>query len=130
MVTSPAECCTPSLRSIYSWDEFFNIGAPYNTYAVYEDNRVYYTGCPKTRQKGYPVSVVTRLPNGNKTPAFTLILHHIKVHTRSAYHIQNTNSSIKLERKEQDVGLNLCLMTMCFISRISSHFSSMNMIRY
>ena len=180
VVTSPAECCTPSLRSIYSWDEFFKIGAPYNTYAVYEapyttyavyeapyntyavyeapyntyavyeapyntyavyeapyntyavyeDNRVYYTGCPKTRRKGYPVSVLTRLPNGNKTPAFTRILHHIKVHTRSAYHIQNTNSPIKLERKEQDVGLNLCLMTMCFISRISYHFSSKNMIRH
>ena len=87
VVTSPAECCTPSLRSVYSWDEFFNIGAPYNTYAVYEDNRVYCTGCPKTRQKGYPVNFLTRLPNGNKTPAFTRILHHIKVHTRSAYHI-------------------------------------------
>ena len=66
-----AECCTPSLRNISSWDEFLNIGAPYNTYDVHDDNRVYCTGCSKTCQKGYPPDVLTRLPNGNKTPAFS-----------------------------------------------------------
>ena len=108
MVPSQPVYFPPCLTKIYSWDEFFQAGPPYDTYRVQEDNRVYCMACPRTRQKGYPLDVQTRKPNGNKGVAFSRILNHIKIHIRSDYHRQNTDSSIQREIKMQNIGLNLC----------------------
>ena len=99
--------CFPCLTKIYSWNEFFQVGLPYDTYGVQEDNRVYCTACPRAGQKRYPLNVLTRKPNGNKSPAFSRILNHIKIHVHSDYHRWNTGSCIQREMKIRNIGLKV-----------------------